>query len=48
MNNSFENMNGQELVRTDDDGNHNNGDEIFVDCNDFDVSKDSPRRVRHR
>ncbi|CAA2985949.1 Hypothetical predicted protein, partial [Olea europaea subsp. europaea] len=40
------NMNNEEEQgRTDNDGNDDNGDEIFVDCNVFDVSEDSPRRV---
>ncbi|CAA3013254.1 Hypothetical predicted protein [Olea europaea subsp. europaea] len=40
------NMNNEEEQdRADNDGNDDNGDGIFVDCNDFDVSEDSPRRV---
>ncbi|CAA2939136.1 Hypothetical predicted protein [Olea europaea subsp. europaea] len=37
--------NEEEQDRADNDGNDDNGDGIFVDCNGFDVSEDSPRRV---
>lgn len=40
------NMNNEEKQdQADSDGNDDNGDGIFVDCNGFDVSEDSPRRV---
>lgn len=39
-------MNNKEgYVRTDNDGNHDNGDGIFEHCNDFEVSEDSSQRV---
>ncbi|XP_022875735.1 uncharacterized protein LOC111394204 [Olea europaea var. sylvestris] len=42
----IENMNNEEEQdRANNDGNDDNGDGIFVDCNGFDVSEDSPRRV---
>ncbi|CAA2999140.1 Hypothetical predicted protein [Olea europaea subsp. europaea] len=37
--------NEEEHDRTDNDGTDDNGDGIFVDYNDFDVSEDSPQRV---
>ncbi|XP_022849931.1 uncharacterized protein LOC111372026 [Olea europaea var. sylvestris] len=37
--------NEEEQDRADNDGNDDNGDGIFVDCNGFDVSEDSPRKV---
>ncbi|CAA2955635.1 Hypothetical predicted protein [Olea europaea subsp. europaea] len=40
------NMNNEEEHdRTNNDGNDDNGEGIFVDYNGFDVSEDSPRRV---